>query len=182
MEALNNLSDISVQWDLTIARINEWMANDVFGLRWWFMVMLFLLTSITWWKTVDKLRLTEITIYVTIVIIIILILDEVGMELTLWHYPVDVIPIFPPLTAINIACLPLVYSLIYQLFRSWKKFILVLTVTTIIFCFVLEPLFVWGGMYNMLKWKSYYGLPLYIAIPVIGKALVHKIYSIANAQ
>lgn len=173
------LSDIDVQKHLTSVRVDEWMYTEVFHLRWWFLLALFILSAWFWWKKVDKLRLNEIILYTALTTILVLTLDELGEELTLWDYPYDLVPFFPPLASVDLASLPMVYSLIYQRFRTWKSFIAASAVMAVIFCFVLEPLLVWTGVYQMIAWKSYYGLPIYIFIAVIVKALVNKIHAIS---
>jgi hypothetical protein len=171
-------SGIEVQKQLTSARFTEWMQNDVFHLRWWFLFVLVIASLYFWCKIVDKSRLREIILYMSIIIILTLVLDELGEELTLWDYPYDLFPLFPPLFSVDLASLPIIYSLIYQYFRTWKSFIISSIVMAVIFCFILEPLLVLTGVYQMLKWKSYYGLPIYIFMAVGSKALVNMIYSI----
>ena len=173
----NDLSAIEVQWQLTLARVDQWLQNEVFHFRWWLLLVLFAACAFFWWKKVDKSRLQEIVLYTAIITIITLVLDELGEELTLWDYPFDLIPLFPPLTAIDLSCLPIVYSMIYQHFRTWKGFVIASIVMAGIFCFLLEPLFVWIGVYQMLTWKSYYGFPIYLFMAIGAKALVSKIYT-----
>lgn len=169
-----------VQWHLTCVRFDEWAQNDVFRLRWWLLIALYVLCTCFWWKTVDKSRLKEIVLYTVIIIIIILTLDELGEELTFWDYPVDIFPLFPPISAINFSCMPLVYSLIYQHFTTWKSFTIVSLAMAVIFCFILEPIFVYSGIYQTLTWKYYYGLPIYFAMAVSTKAAVMLFYKIAD--
>jgi hypothetical protein len=172
------LSGIDVQKQLTTARLDEWMRNEVFHLRWWFLLVLFIISLYIWWKIVDKSRLHEIVLYTAMIIILVLVLDEFGEELILWDYPYDLLPLFPPLFSVDLASLPIVYSLVYQYFRKWKGFIIASVVMAGIFCFILEPLLVLAGVYQMLKWKSYYGFTIYIFIALGTKALVNLIYSI----
>lgn len=162
----------NLQLQLNIARANEWLQSDVLRLRWWLMLILFIVTAFLWWKALDKSRLPEYLLFSFLVVIFILSLDELGEEMTLWYYSTDLVPWFPPISAIDFACLPLAYALLYRVFRKWKGFLIANAVMSIIFCFALEPLFVWAGVYKMLTWKSWYGLPLYFAIAVVSKALV----------
>jgi len=174
-------SDVKVQWQLTCTRFEEWIKGDVFRLNWWILLGLFLICSYLWWKTVDKSRLNEMLLYTGLIVIIIIALDELGEELALWDYTDDLFPLFPPITAINLSCMPLVYSIIYQYFGTWKKFIIASLGMSLIFCFICEPIFVWSGIYQMLKWKSYYGLPIYFSMALFSKLIVHKIYSLSKA-
>lgn len=172
------LKALEIQWHLTCIRFDEWIREDVFRFRWWFLLILFILSAYIWWKIVDKFRFHEIVLYTVLVSILALILDELGEELSLWDYPTDIFPLFPPISAVDLACLPIVYSLIYQHFRTWKEFIIATIVMAAIFSFVLEPLLVLGGIYQTLTWKYYYGFPIYIAIGICTKAAVIKFYSI----
>ena len=165
------------QWELTNARIAEWLQSEVFSLKWWILLVLFCITAVLLWKKADKSRIVELSIYTGIIVVFIIVLDELGEELTLWYYPVDIIPLFPPMSAVNITCMPLIYMVIYQRYGTWGKFLIATLIMSTVFCFVFEPIFVWGGTYKMLKWKSYYGLPIYFAIAVSAKAFVNVIYS-----
>ena len=174
----DSLRAIEVQWHLICIRFDEWMRVDVFRIRWWFLLIMFLVAVFVWWKTIDKTRFSEIVLYAAIVSIFALVLDELGEELALWDYPIDIFPLFPPISAVNLASLPMIYSLIYQNFRTWKKFIIASIVMALVFSFILEPLFVLVGIYQILTWKYYYGFPIYIAIAICTKAAVIRFYSI----
>lgn len=171
---------VELQILLTDMRIDQWLQENIFHFRWWFLLGLFALSAFLWWKLVDRKRLPEIVLYMGLTTIITLVLDEYGEELCLWDYPTDIIPIFPPLTAINLASLPIIYSLVYQYFRTWKSFFRAIVIMAAIFCFVFEPILVWGDLYQLLKWRYYYGFPIYIAMGLIIRWIVVKLYSIAE--
>lgn len=161
-----------LQWLLTTTRIDEWLRNDVFGFRWWLLLGVFAVSVYAWLRMADKSRLSEIGMFAVLVGIITLVLDELGVEMTLWDYPTDLIPLFPPLTAIDLASLPMVYSLIFQRFGTWKSFIMATIFMAALFCFVLEPIFVWVGVYQTLTWKYQYGFPIYITMAIVIRWLV----------
>ncbi|KPU44479.1 hypothetical protein OXPF_19730 [Oxobacter pfennigii] len=167
--------DVQDQWRLTIARINEWLNAQLFKLNWWILLALFLINLFLWWKLANKNRMSELVLHSALVIIWVIVLDEVGLELSLWYYTADIIPLFPPLTAINISCLPLLYMLIYQYTKTWKIFLIASAVMSIVFCFVFEPIFVCSGVYKMLIWKSWYGLPIYFFIGVASRFMMRRI-------
>jgi len=167
--------DVQDQWRLTMARINEWLNDELFKLNWWILLALFLINLFLWWKLADKRRMSELVLYTALVILWIIVLDEVGEELSLWYYTSDIIPLFPPITAIDMSCLPLLYMLIYQYTKTWKSFLIASAVMSIVFCFVFEPIFVWSGVYKMLTWKSWYGLPIYFFIGVASRFIMRRI-------
>lgn len=178
----NYLSNDDLQWKLTTTRFEEWISNDVFRFRWWVLLAVFILSILIWWKLADKSRLTELILFAGIVTIIILALDELGEELALWDYPVEILPLFPPIASIDLASLPLVYSLMYQHFKTWKSYTIASIIMSILSCLVLEPLFVLSGIYQMITWKSYYGLPLYFTIAICAKIALAKISAIDSKQ
>ena len=168
--------DVEIQKQLTSMRLDLWFREDIFHFRWWFLLAVFIASVVLWWKMVNKKRIIEICIYAALVTIITIVLDEIGEELSLWDYPTDIIPIFPPLTAIDLASLPMIYSIIYQYFKTWKSFICVTLVMAAIFCFIFEPILKLGGFYQLLTWKYYYGYPIYIVIAFSVKLIVSKIF------
>lgn len=174
--------DVEQQWKLSSDRLDEWLQGELFTLKWWLLLAMFILMAVLWWKLADKTRLSELVLYTAFIIIFIIVLDELGEELSLWYYTVDLIPWFPPITAVDITCMPLVYMLIYQYCKTWKSFIIATVIMSVIFCFVLEPVFIWAGVYRLLTWKSYYGLPLYAAIAFISKFAINKINAVSSKR
>lgn len=160
------------QWRLTVLRFHDWVQDELLSVRWWVLLGLFLLNAYLLWKTADKKRLGETALFTAVVILSIIVLDEIGEELSLWYYPVDIFPLFPPASAIDISCLPIAYALLFKTVKTWKGFLIALILMSAVSCFVLEPLFVWADLYRKLAWKSWYGLPLYFLIGVIAKLVV----------
>jgi hypothetical protein len=170
-----NPREVELQKLLTDLRIQDWIEEDIFKFKWWFLLLFFCLSGFVWWKMVDKARLSEISLYMAITSIVTLGLDEYGEELTLWWYTIDILPIFPPLTAVDLASLPIIYSLVYQRYRSWTSFLWATVIMSAIFAFVLEPILVYTKFYVLLKWKYYYSFPIYIVMAVLIKWVVEKI-------
>jgi len=56
LKIVNIPPDVKVQWELTIARFEEWIKGDVFKFHWWSLLLLFIICSYAWWKLVDKSR------------------------------------------------------------------------------------------------------------------------------
>ena len=172
--------DVGIQKQLTAIHIDEWLREDVFQIRWWILLVLLAVSVYLWWRAADKARLPEIVLYVALAIIVVMAKVEYGEELTLWDYPTDIIPIFPPLSSINLIGLPLIYSLVYQRFKTKKSFICVTLIVTAIICFVIEPLLALGGLYQLLHWKYCFNYPLYAAMAIIVRAAVIKISTITE--
>lgn len=175
-----NYLSIDLQWKLTMSRFEEWLKEELFHFKWWILLAVFILSIFIWWKSIDKSRLSELVLFAGIVCIFILILDEWGEELALWDYPVKIFPLFPPISAIDLASLPFLYSLIYQYFSTWKSYTIASIIMSVLSCFVMEPLFILSGIYQVITWKTYYGLPLYFAIAICSKFILAQIKKIES--
>ena len=170
------LAYILKQW--SYARIDNWLDTDFNTSAWWFLLVLFIISLAVWWRLVDKSRLLELSFYGFVVMTVSIWLDQVGYELGLWYYPVDLLPVFPPSTTIDYVMIPVIYALVYQYCRSWKSFLIATVLMAGVFSFVLEPLMSKFGMYVVVNWSSYYSFPIYIAIAVVMKAIVGKMKAI----
>ncbi len=168
------------QQHLTSIHVDEWINNDVFRLRWWILLGLLVASLIIWWLLLDKSRLKETCLYTALGYIFALAINEYGEELILWDYPTDIIAIFPPLSSINLLMLPLVYSLTYQYFTEKRRFVWAVLIVTAVMCFVLEPLFSWGNLYQLINWKYYFSYPLFILMALLVRALTVKIFIITG--
>jgi hypothetical protein len=168
---------VALQWKLTTLRFDEWLHSEVFTWQWWALLAIMAATALLMWKLSDKKRLVETALYTAIIILFIIVLDEIGEEMLLWYYPIDVLFMFPPTSAVDVSSMPLVYMLIFQLFKSWKSFTIATFVMAAVFCILVEPIFVWGGVYVMLQWKSIFGLPIYAFIAFASKGIVQLIFN-----
>jgi hypothetical protein len=160
------------------ARIDNWLDTDFNTPAWWFQVAMVVISLVVWWKLVDRRRLLEITFYGFIIMTVTLWLDQVGYELGLWYYPLDLLPVFPPMTKIDYVMLPVLYALVYQHCTSWRSFLIAMSVLAGLSSFALEPLLAKLGFYVPVKWEYYYGFPVYILIGVGMKMVVEKIKAI----
>ncbi len=172
--------DVDIQKLLTAVRVDEWLREDLFRFKWWFLLGLAAVLLVVWWRLVDRTRLPEITLYAVLTTCLTMGIVEYGEELTLWDYPADISPIFPVLTAVNLAVLPLVYSLVYQYFRTWKQFLPAAVIATCLLSFVFEPALSWGGFFQLLKWRYYYTFPVYIAVALLIRWVVLKLFALAE--
>lgn len=169
---------VIIQKYLTSLHIEEWLKQDVFHFRWWCLLCLIFIMFIIWWILVDKSRIPEICLYLTLATIIFMGLHEYGEELTLWDYPTDIIAIFPPLSSINLLSMPLVYSLVYQHYKTKKSFLWATSIITALICFIIDPILTWGGFYQLLHWKYYYNFLIYVPIAILLRFIVIKICNI----
>jgi hypothetical protein len=171
---------VEVQKMLTAAHVEEWLQHDLFQIKWWFLLALTILVFWVWWRQLDKARLPEVVLYAVLMTIVMMGVDEYGEELVLWDYPIDILPIFPVITAFNLWIPPLAFSLVYQNFPTWKSFTRLIVLGAAAVAFVVEPAMALGGYYQLLKWQYYCNFPIYIVVALIIRWAVVKILAISE--
>lgn len=128
--------------------LEYWVQNALFTWQWWFLLIATILPWIIWWKIVDKTRFFEMTTFGFWWVIVAVVLDDIGVTLHLWDYPIQLTYLMPPLVPADLTIIPVTYMLLYQFIHSWKKFIIASIITAFIFSFILEPFFI---KFEMLK-------------------------------
>jgi hypothetical protein len=127
---------------------------------------------VIWIKLVDRKRILEISLFGTLLVGVISILDALGMELGLWGYKYNITPLLPGLLPVNFSVLSVLGMFLYQYFRSWKTFLIALTVLCCLLSFVGEPFMEYIGVYQRYGWKYWYSLPIYIVKPIVIRLMV----------
>ena len=167
--------DVIIQKQLTQLHLQKWQSEELFQPRWWLVLALFVVVLIIWLVLIKKERLLEVCLYAVLAGILFLGIDEYGEELTLWDYPVDILPLFPPLSSVNMFMLPLGFSLIYQYFKTTRVFVIVAAALSALMCFAIEPLLAAGDLYRLIHWHYYESLPLYFLLAVVTRMLIRRI-------
>jgi len=134
--------------------------------------VLLIVPGIIWIKLVDKKKLLELALFGMFIMVYSITLDELGFELSLWNYPVDVFPVFPRLTSIDYTIIPCVFMLTYQYFPTWKSFFWALVAVSFVFSFVVEPIILKLGFYVLIKWWYPCSFIFYIIMGLISRWLV----------
>jgi hypothetical protein len=158
-------------------RYESW-TYTIFSLRWWILVICLILPWFIWYALIDKKRIQEMSVYSLATLILGIMLDEAGATLTFWTYPVNVVPFFPRMITVNYSMVPVIFTLLYQYFPSWKAFIAVNIVLTLVFSFILEPILVWAKLYKLITWKYSYSVPVYFISAISLRLLVEKIKAV----
>lgn len=156
-------------------RLEYWKNFEVFEPQWWFLLALLIVPPLIWWKLIDKKRWFQISFLGALIAIIAAELDMIGNELCLWQYPHKLLMISPRLMAINLSVLPVLYMAAYQYLPEWKQYLIVSTILALFYTFIAEPILVYMGIYELLQWKHWYSLPIYVAISIFVKWAVDSL-------
>lgn len=162
----------SVHQQLTDMRLEYWLNHDLFSFQWYLLLIILIVPWIIWWKFVDKNRVFQILLFGTLMAVLVIMLDDIGVETHLWSYPYQLLNIVPRLIAIDQGIIVVAHMFLYQYFRNWKKFIIANVIMASIFTFVFEPFTVWLGIYKLENWQYIYSLPIYIIKATFIKWLV----------
>ncbi|MDZ5472875.1 CBO0543 family protein [Bacillus sp. 31A1R] len=170
----------NVHQQLFEMKLDYWISHDLFSFQWWLLLFVLLIPWLVWWKFVDKQRINEILLFGTTLMIIVMILDDLGVELHLWSYPYQLVNILPRLIAVDQGIIIIAHMFVYQFFRKWKPFLIANLIMASIFTFIFEPLTVWLGIYKLENWRYIYSLPIYILKASVVKGLVDKIIKMSD--
>lgn len=171
---------VDLQSKLTELHIQEWLTQDVFHTRWWILIGSLAAMYIGWFLLLNKAKKKETCLFLLLAVIIQLGIDEYGEELILWEYPTDLIPIFPPLTSLNLISVPLSLSIAFQRFPDLKRYTAAAVVITATTSFVLEPLLAWGGLYELVNWQYVYSFFVYLLVAFGIRFIAKKLLEIEN--
>ncbi|HCC08244.1 MAG TPA: hypothetical protein DEP72_08835 [Clostridiales bacterium] len=168
--------------ELRDINLKLYLEQDLFSFLWWLKIIAFILVWAIWWKWVDKTRLLEIIAYGLMVSSLATVIDLIGMNMVLWGYPITLLPFTLPLYVADLGMIPVIYMLVYQNFSNWKSFIRAVFVMAVIVAFVVEPLNVWTGIYEMNNWNYLYSFPIYIISAILLKWIINKILFKQNSH
>jgi hypothetical protein len=158
-----------------------WISNDLFSLNWWLLVTLMIILWLLWWKFVNKQQLVEILLGGSLISIVTLLLDLIGLNLGLWDYTSLLFSSFyPTLVPVDLVVIPVTFMLLYQYKVSWKSFFLTSVIVSGFYSFVAEPIFNWLDIYRMNHWRYVYSFPIYILLFLFIKWIVDLVIKISK--
>jgi len=148
------------------------MEHALFSWQWWFLIFITVALWIIWAFVVDKQRIKSILITGLFASTITLVLDDIGISMSLWIYPYHLHPFSSQFYPVDIAIIPITYMLLYQYFRKWKHYLAAVTLLILFGLFVAEPFFIKTNLYIPLHWKPLYSSPVYLLVGVFLKGFV----------
>lgn len=160
----------------------KWLAEDVFSLRWWGMVVLITLSYLLCFSLLDKRRLSRIFLFGSLLAIGITVYETVGVSFVFWFCATPILPIVPCLFAADLTVLPLYYLLVFQYTTTWRQFSIWNLITVSIFSLILQPLLVYFGIYELDNWLSVYNIPMLFALAMLARAITLLIIGIEQRQ
>jgi len=147
-----------------------WKSNILFTWRWWIAVS-FIILPWAIWLFVRKKESTDRLLYVAFFVMVLSsALDNIGMTINLWNYPVSVFPLLPEFITFDVCALPVATMICIQYFPNVSPYIKAV-VYALTSSFIFEPLNVWLGLYEKVHWEYYYSFPIMILIYLMANYL-----------
>ena len=171
---------LALHMKLRDLELERWLHEDLFSWRWWLMFAVTFFYYTVWWKTVRKDNLVSILLLGSLVTVMSIILDIVGLEMFWWSYPHKLFPLMPPFLVFDTTHLPINFMWIYQCSKTWKQYLLRITLLSAALAFLIEPFLVWLGVYRLDNWHYLFSFPIYILVAVFARAAVQGIYHKQN--
>ncbi|WP_407870695.1 CBO0543 family protein [Paenibacillus sp. P36] len=168
------ISDLQSQ--LIHLKINFWIQYDLFKLHWWILLIVTILPWLIWWKYVDRSKFNILITYGLLWMILSILLDDIGIALGLWQYPLELFSFVPPLFPADITILPITYMLIFQYFPKKSSFLIATLSSASLFSYIIEPIFISFNLYRPSNnWKHYYTLIVIIILSYTIKWITIKL-------
>ena len=147
-----------------------WKNNILFTWRWWIAVSFIILPWIIW-LLVRKKESTDRLLYVALFVMVFSsALDDIGITMHLWNYPIMVFPLMPEFITFDVCVLPVATMLCIQYFPNVSPYIKAV-IYSLTSSFMFEPLNVMLGMYVTIQWEYYYSVPIMIFIYLVANYL-----------
>ncbi|WP_350268769.1 CBO0543 family protein [Neobacillus mesonae] len=133
-----------------------------------------------WWKLVDKKRLHIIFTFGLLILIFNSFLDDIGTGSVWWFYPHKIIPTLNILKAPDWALVPCGMMLVFQYSKTWKRFLILNFLLSLLFALIGEPLFISLGLYELVSWNLIYSILHYNIVGFLARWIVLKIHKIST--
>lgn len=143
-----------------------WAEKIVFTWHWWLDISLAVLPWVLWLIVRDRKRQHNLLYAGFFTMLVASVLCMAGVSQSGWNYNTMLLPYFPEYLPWDLTIMPVVTMLFFQYFpkiNPWLKG----AVFGGIAAYVVEPIFIWLGMYEPSAWEHHYSLPIYFVIYMI---------------
>ncbi|UJF35698.1 CBO0543 family protein [Paenibacillus hexagrammi] len=140
-------------------KVKIWKEYVLFSDLWWFGFFLSIAPWIIWFW-IRKKQSTDRILYVGFfVMIIALMLDILGDQMGFWHYRYNVIPVLPTYFPWDMTLMPVTVMVLIQVKPKVHPFIKAIFFA-LVSSYVAEPFIHWLKIYELLKWRYLYSVPI----------------------
>lgn len=156
--------------------IQYWLDHCFLTSRWWFIVVLFVLTWVIFFLLTKREERQKLLFLGFTWILVAANLDGIGYDLGLWGYPGQLIPILPKAYVFDYALIPVTYMLLYKYFPKGKAFLCANIVLSAGASFIAEPIFQWFNIYKIYHWKVGWSFVIYLFLSYLIRWVVELVF------
>ncbi|WP_407271165.1 CBO0543 family protein [Radiobacillus sp. PE A8.2] len=169
-----------VQDTLSQLELEQWVEYQLFSWNWWVLLAFVITPWIVWIKFFDRKRLIELLLVGCLVAIPIILLDAIGSFYKFWMYPIELVPFTIGSITFDSSIVTVTFMLLYQYFKSWKSYSIVLVTMALVFSFIGEPLAHFFKWVYYINWNYLYSFIIYIVLGMILKFAVDNFKRISS--
>ncbi len=158
-----------------------WETQMVFTWHWWLDVALAVLPWIFWLIVRDKKRTHSLLYAGLFTMLIATVFDIAGVSEGGWSYNTLLLPYFPDYLPWDLTIMPVAAMLFYQVLPKINPWIKGAAFGAMA-AYVIEPIFMFLGLYEQIGWEHHYSLPIYLAIYMVGYWLYSRSLREANKR
>jgi hypothetical protein len=161
----------------------HWVSQELFSTGWFVMVIVLAIVYATWFKIVDKSKLTRLLLLGCLLAVGFGLSDLILEGLFgLWEYQIRLIPLMPSMYVTSYTIGPILFMIVAQYTTSWKSYIGWGSLGTAIISFGLIPIYIRIGIVQYHNFNVFYGFILYMTGGIIGRAIYLWLASIEQSQ
>jgi uncharacterized membrane protein YoaT (DUF817 family) len=154
---------------------DNWLHHDLFTYQWWIILVLNAIFICLLLIFIDRKRIFQIVLAYMVCFIIVCASDDLGQYYGLWSYPHQLVPFLSEFDAVEFAVIPVTFSLLYQMFHTWKKNLIVGLLISAAYAFIGLPIFVYLGITKLSNWNYFYSFLVLTATFTLLKVIVDSI-------
>jgi MFS family permease len=151
--------------------MNDWIHNDLFSFQWWIILIANAIFFVIFLFFIDRKRIFQMALAYMICFLVVCVSDDIGEYFGLWSYPHRFIPFITEFDVVEFAVVPVTITLMYQMFKSWKKYLTAGIIISFIFAFITLPLFVYLNITQLNNWKYFNSFLVLIVIFILVKCI-----------
>ncbi|MBO1510113.1 CBO0543 family protein [Metabacillus bambusae] len=152
--------------------MDYWIHQDLFHFHWWVILIMNVIFLILFLFLIDRQRILLITLAFIISYVINTIFDDIGEYFLLWSHPHQLVRFLAPIATVEFIIIPSIIALMYQFFSRWKFFFIANFIVASLISFIVQPIFVYIGLYKLHNWTYFYSLVVLFVIGVVVKIAV----------
>jgi hypothetical protein len=152
--------------------MDYWIHHDLFNIHWWVILIMNAIFLILFLTLIDRQRILLITLSFMIAYVINTIFDDIGEYFQLWSHPHQLVQFLSPLATVEFIVVPSIMALTYQMFSRWKFFFIADFIVASIISFIVQPIFVYIGLYKLHNWTYFYSLVVLFVIGIFVKIIM----------